>query len=197
MTSSKDASLSPGDVSAILVTKGDTDLQPILDLLPFDDVVVWDNSQCEDLKTYGRHHAELFCKHDVVYHQDDDLLFRDFDGLLAAYRPGRITANMPSPWYEEMGYPEKRQVMLGAGSLIDKGLAEAAFNRYLAVYPFDDDFLTYCDCIAGALIPSHRVDLGYEILPQASAPGRISTMPGCWERKQMMDDRAFAIRDAR
>jgi hypothetical protein len=185
------------DVSAVLITKGDVDLQPILDLIPFDDIVIWDNSKRpEDMKTYGRHLAEAECKHDVIYHQDDDLLFKDFDGLMAAYEPGRITANMPSPWYETVGYDVKRQVMLGAGSLIDKGLAQQALDRYLAVYPFDDDFITYCDCIVGALVPSHRVDLGYEILPQATWDNRMSTVPGCWERKAMMDARAFALRDA-
>lgn len=183
------------DVSAVLVTRGDVDLQPILDLIPFDDVVIWNNSEREDMKTYGRHLAEAECKHDVIYHQDDDILFHDFDGLLAAYRPGRITANMPSPWYEDVGYEQKRQVMLGGGSLIDRGLARKAFDKYLAEYPFDDDFITYCDCIVGALTPSFRVDLGFEVLPQATWPNRMSTTPGCWDRKHMMDRRAFALRD--
>jgi hypothetical protein len=184
------------DVSAVLVTKGDVDLQPILDLIPFGDIVIWDNSVRENMKTYGRHLAEAECKHDVIYHQDDDLLFRGFDGLMAAYEPGRITANMPSPWYEDVGYDRKKQVMLGAGSLIDRGLARQAFDRYLAVHSFDDDFITYCDCVVGALVPSFRVDLGYEILPQAEWPNRMSTVPGCWERKAMMDERAFALRDS-
>lgn len=191
------AVISAGDVSAVLVTKGDVDLAPIIETLPYPEVIVWDNSRCPaDMKTLGRHLAEQFCRNRVIYHQDDDLVFRSHAGLLAAYEPGRITANMPSPWYEQVGYPEKRQVMLGAGSLIDKGLAGAALDRYLAVHPFDDDLLVYCDCVVGALAPSHRVDLGYELLPWADGPDRISTQPGCWERKSMMDARAFRIRDA-
>jgi hypothetical protein len=189
----------PADkVSAVLVTKGDVDLDPILDRFPeFDELIIWDNSKSPvDMKTLGRHLAEQFCRNDVIYHQDDDLIFRNFGRLLEAYEPGRITANMPSPWYETVGYPEKRQVMLGAGSLIDKGLAGQALDRYLAVHPFDDDLLVYCDCVVGALVPSFRVDLGYEILPWADKPGRISTLPGCWERKAMMDNRAFQIRAA-
>lgn len=189
--------ISAADVSAVIVTKGDVDLAPILETLPYPETIVWDNSQLPwDMKTLGRHLAESKCSNDVIYHQDDDLVFRNHDQLLAAYEPGRITANMPSPWYEKVGYPEKRQVMLGAGSLIDKGLAWAALGRYLAVHPFDDDLLVYCDCVIGALVPSFRVDFGYEPLPQCEWPNRISTQPGCWERKDKIDDRAFRIRDA-
>ena len=33
------------DISAIIVTRGDVDLRDILDALPYQDVVIWDNSQ--------------------------------------------------------------------------------------------------------------------------------------------------------
>lgn len=187
--------MTPDQVSAVLVTKGDVDLAPILATLPYEDVVVWDNSKREhDFKTFGRHAAEAECKNDVIYHQDDDLIFRNHEQLLAAYAPGRITANMPSPWYERVEYDKKQQVMLGGGSLVDKGLTRVALNRYLDTYPLDDDFLVYCDCIVGALTPAVRVDFGFEALPQCEWGNRISTQPGCWERKAMMDARAFEIR---
>jgi len=192
--------ISPDKVSAVLVTKGDVDLGDICSNIVaagISEIVFWDNSRSPvDMKTIGRHLAEGFCTNDVIYHQDDDLLFHNIPKLLEAYEPGRITANMPSPWYEQVGYPEKRQVMLGAGSLIDKGLAGQAISRYLEHHPFDDDLMVYCDCVVGALAPSFRVDFGYELLPWADGPGRMSTTPGCWERKAMMDDRAFRIRDA-
>ena len=182
-------------VSAVLVTKGDVDLEPILATLPYEDVVIWNNAEhAVDMKTLGRHLAEAQCKNDVVYHQDDDLLFRNHEALLAEYVPGRITANMPSPWYEKVQYAEKRQVMLGGGSLVDKGLTKIALSRYLERYALDDDLLVYCDCIVGALTPSHRIDVGFEALPQCEWENRISTQPGCWDRKARMDARAFEIR---
>ena len=36
--------LSPRDVTAVIVTRGDVDLQPVLDSLIFDKVVIWNNS---------------------------------------------------------------------------------------------------------------------------------------------------------
>src|SRR5262245_25366483 len=46
------------DVSAVIVTRGNVDLQPILDTLPYDDIVVWDNSKRPtDLKILGRYEA--------------------------------------------------------------------------------------------------------------------------------------------
>ena len=43
------------NVSACLVTRGDVDLTAIIASLPYDDVVVWDNSKRRNLRTYGRY----------------------------------------------------------------------------------------------------------------------------------------------
>ena len=44
-------------VSAVLVTRGNVDMTAIVESLPFDDVVVWDNSIRNDLGIYGRYAA--------------------------------------------------------------------------------------------------------------------------------------------
>lgn len=183
-------------VSAVLVTRGDVDLAPILATLPYEDVVIWDNSEREwDAKPYGRYLAMDEARNEVIYFQDDDVVFTAHDELLAAYKPGRITANMPSPWYERTGYDVQRNAQVGAGALVPKGLSWPAFDRYLAEWPMDDLFLTYCDQIHGILTPSARFDFGYEILPYATAPGRINTSPGAFPRKMTAISRALAIRD--
>lgn len=184
------------DTTAIIVTRGDIDLQPILDTLPYGEIVVWDNSQRPtDEKCYGRFLAMREASNDLIYFQDDDVIFTQHAELRAAHDPGRITANMPSPWYENAGYDQERSVQVGAGSLLERDLPWSAFDAYLAQWPLDDLFLTYCDDIAGILLPSLRVDLGYEVLPHASAPGRIFTTPGSQDRRREVAQRALAIRE--
>lgn len=81
------------NVSAIIVTRGDVDLTPILSLLPEEwEVLIWDNGRKEllrlqdrnvlerhslpvqDLSVYGRYAAIQYASHDLIYVQDDDVL---------------------------------------------------------------------------------------------------------------------------
>jgi glycosyltransferase involved in cell wall biosynthesis len=154
--------LSPDQVSAVIVTRGDVDLEPVLETLPFSDVVIWDNSKRgEDVKIYGRYLAAKEAKNDVIFSVDDDVLFTAYDKLLSAYEPGKIVTNMDPAWVEGAGYGD-RVALVGAGALWDRGLPWRAFDRYLAEHPFDDDFLLECDFVFGTMTPFTRVDLGYE-----------------------------------
>ena len=183
-------------VSAVLVTRGDVDMQPILDTLPYSDVVIWDNSKRpHDMKPFGRYLAMEEAKNEIVYFQDDDVLFASHDKLLEAYEPGMITCNMPSPWYEQAGYAEMGYVQVGFGAIVPKGISQQAFALYLTEYPEDDLFLTYCDQIHGILVPSQRFDFGGVELPYAEAPGRIYTSPGAHDRKMTVVKRALGIRE--
>lgn len=181
-------------ISAVIVTRGDVDLQPILDTIPFEDVVIWDNSVEEDFKTYGRWKAVERTIHPVTFFQDDDILFHRHEELLESFELGRITTNMPSPWWENGSFEFQQLAQFGGGSYVQRGLCEPAFNRYLAEWPEDELFHTLCDLVAGMLTPFHRVDLGFEILPSASWPGRISTAPGNAARRNEMTRRLLAIR---
>jgi hypothetical protein len=188
--------LTASEVSAVIVTRGDVDLNPILETLPYDEVIVWDNStKDEDAKTFGRYLAMEETSHNVVYFQDDDVIFTAHDELLAAYEPGQVTCNMPSPWYEATQYEQLRCSQVGAGSLVPKNLSQPAFDRYLEHWPRDDLFLTYPDHIHGILTPFTRYDFGYVVLPYASAPGRIYTTPGADGRKWTVINRALELRD--
>ncbi len=189
--------LAAKDVSAVIVTRGDVDLSEILEPLPFDDVIVWDNSTKDvDYKVYGRYvAADRLAKHKVIFFVDDDVVFSNFDALLAAYEPGQITSNMPSPWYERTGYDGWRCGMVGAGSLVPKGIWRDPFDLYFRHYPRDDDFLNGCDWVNGVLSPHTRHDFGYRILDVASAPGRLWTSSEGANRRQTLLERATALRD--
>lgn len=182
-------------VSAVIVTRGDVALAPTLEPLPFDDVVIWDNSKRENLKTYGRVKAIEECANDIIFTVDDDVIFTAFDQLLAAYEPGVWVCNMDAAWVEGAGYGDIVS-QSGAGSLYDRDLPGRAVERYLSAYPIDDDFLVYCDAVVGVLCPWRRVDLGYQVREFADGPGRTYTQPGANERKWKMINRALALKQA-
>lgn len=92
------------NVSAVIVTRGDVDLQPVVDTLPFEwELLVWDNGQgrlrginlqeskllakpIDDCAVYGRYAAIEYASHDLIYVQDDDCIVSNpqaiVDGLI-------------------------------------------------------------------------------------------------------------------
>jgi hypothetical protein len=185
------------DICAVVVTRGDVDLEPIVSTLPYGEIVVWDNSEKDrEWRCYGRYLAVAETDKPVIYFQDDDLIFTAHQEILEQFRPDRMVVNMPSPWYEVAEYDKLGQALVGAGSLVPRGLPFPALRRYLSVYPCDELFLNYADVVVGMLTPFERVDLGYEVLDYASAPGRIWTTPGALDRKRTMQQRVMAMREA-
>jgi glycosyltransferase involved in cell wall biosynthesis len=190
----KRAKLTPANVSAIIVTRGNVDLEPCLAELPYDDVIVWDNNEREhDYKCFGRYAAIPEAKNPVVYFQDDDIIFTAHQELLAAYEPGVLVANMDNDWYQ--GYYQGLTVLPGAGSICDADMAADAFGQYLDEHPFDDALLTFGDHAFGILSPSKVVDLGFEVREFADAPDRLYQQPGSTERKWAMIRRAHALKE--
>lgn len=186
--------ISPEQVSAVIVTRGDVDLGPILRTLPYDDVVVWNNADEKvDLKIYGRYAALDRCRHDVVYMQDDDVIFTDHERLLREYTPGVIVANMDQPWIDACGYHDN--VLMGAGSLSDRDVYYRAVDKYLSSYEWDDEWLLECDFAVGVLAPGRKVDLGYLARDFADADDRLYRQPWQAGAKARMLDRARRLRD--
>lgn len=174
------------DITAVIVTRGDVDLEPILETLPYSKVIVWDNSQRPwDAKCYGRYLAAEEAETECVYWQDDDLIFRNHDALLAAWEPGTLITNMPSPWYESMSYDTLGQALVGAGSLCPKGYWREPFDRYRRFFTQDEIFLNYCDFVFGRLIPYTRYDFDYEPFDYCDAAGRIYNHPDSRERRRI------------
>ncbi len=167
--------LNASEVSAVLVTRGDVDLTRILESLPYDDVVVWDNSKRRDLKTYGRYAALPEAKHDVVYFQDDDIVFTHHDELMAAYESDTILANMSQGWVD--GRDLVDSVFVGAGALLDRDIPARAFARYDQLYPRDELFYLYPEALVSIPSKIKRVDLPLEVLPWGYAPNRMNAQP--------------------
>ncbi len=194
--------LQPSEVSAVIVTRGDVDLAPVLDSLIFDDVVVWDNSREHDQMTYGRVLASREAQHSVIYSQDDDIIHtaeaqRD---IVAAYEEGVLTGCMWPEWSAgakaqgiENGYDDL--VFPGSGSISDSWLWGDCVFEYLNEYPMDDFFRLWSDTIIGVISPTRQLDIRFAELPHADNENRMAHLDDAVALKTEAIRRARLIRD--
>lgn len=195
--------IDPSQVSAVLVTRGNVDLTPVLDSLIFDDIVLWDNSTEErDEMTYGRALAVERAKHPIVYSQDDDIIHSPDNQLriLSEYEPGVLVGCMWDEWSEGarlQGIPNGYDdlVFAGAGSVYDRNIPADAAARYLERYPLDDFFRLWADTIIGVVAPNRHVDIRFETLPTATDDFRMCNQPHAAELKAEAIMRARQVRD--
>jgi len=197
-------SVTPAQVSAVLVTRGDVDLTEILaSLEAFDEVVIWNNQLEEDLSVYGRYAGILQARNEIVYVQDDDCLV-DAERLVrvaAAYALERqAVCNMPeSRWAD---YPDS--ALVGWGAVFHRDLPQKAFARFdsadllaTVLSGGAPSFLDRCDNVFTVLTDCVKVDIGFQHLPWAETTGRMFTTPGHADERDRMIDLARRVRDAR
>lgn len=161
-------------VSAVLVTRGDVDLTPILDSIHaagVREIVIWDNSKRRDFKVYGRYRGAFEAhrveepRHPVIYTQDDDCLV-DVAAVLAAYQPGRVVCNMPLAKRSEYAAIAPRIALVGWGACFDENLIHA-LGRYTRRFGADELLLRECDRVFTALNPTTLIDVPVRHLPHA------------------------------
>lgn len=187
--------LRPNDVTACLVTRGDVDMQPILDSLIFENVIIWNNAERPDKKCAGRYFAALEAETPIVYFQDDDVVVPPATqkALLVAYEPGVMVANW-GHGLDADGYDDLP--LVGAGAIVDRELPWQALALYLRVFPEDEAFYYEADFVAGALYPVFRhLWLAFDIRDVCYSGRRLADEP--WQRDLKFDitQRARAIRD--
>lgn len=155
-------------ISAVLVTRGDVGLSPILASLPFDDVVIWDNSRRGDIGVFGRYLAMAEAKHPVIYTQDDDCIV-DAAAVVAEYQPGVVTANVP---VDRRSFYNDGVTLIGWGSVFDRHLYRVLFD-YLEKWDKDDLFSRECDRVFTGLNRCRNIDVPFEHLPHAHGSDRM------------------------
>lgn len=175
--------LSPRDVTAVIVTRGDVDLRPIIGSLIFDKVLIWDNSVRENQMTYGRVLAALEAETDIVYSQDDDILHTraNQEALLRAYEPDSMAGCMWPEWSDgakrqgiQDGYDDL--VFPGSGSISHRDVWTTALEAYLEHYPQDDFFRLWSDTLIGVIAPTRQLDLRFSELPWGNNRNRMAWM---------------------
>lgn len=188
--------IDPAEVTACIVTRGDVDLQPILDsLIDYEDVIVWDNSVRPDWKCAGRYMAAMEAATDLVFFQDDDTIVpveTQLD-LLEEYASENCLANWGHGDNPD-GYDDLPLVC--GGAIVDKWCAWSAIVKYGAVHGLDEAFMYEADFVVGALFRNWRhVRLPFEIRDVAYNGQRLADQP--WQRdlKREITERARAIRD--
>jgi len=145
------------NVSAIIVTRGNVDLQPVLASIPMEwEVLVWNNGQgtvrirtiggdelCAgnpDLSVYGRYAAIEYASHDLIYVQDDDVIVSDpqkiaetwwnvdtFEPVVEDSPDGYLVANMPQEFRHD-GYTDS--CLVGFGACFHRNLPARAFEYF-------------------------------------------------------------------
>lgn len=187
--------MNPSDVTAVLLTRGDVDLDPIRASLPYDRVIVWssDRDTAEGYGMFARYLAIAEAITDVVYVQDDDCLFERHDELLAAFEPGTIVSTY--------GHGENSDglddfVLMHGGAIFERELVAPAFERYLGHYWRDDAFYRYADLVFGGLTPFKHVDLEFAIdYGIAARPNRMAHQDWARVYKHEIADRVRVVRD--
>lgn len=180
----------------MLVTRGDVDLQPIIDsLLDYQDVIVWDNSHRPDWKVAGRYIACLEATTDHVFFQDDDTIVPEDTqiALLEEYTDEECLANW-GHGDNPAGYDDLPLVC--GGAITDWRAAWGCIARYAADYPLDEAFMYESDFVVGALYRDWKhIFLPFEIRDVAYNGQRLADEP--WQRdlKLELTTRARAIRD--
>ena len=186
-------------MTACLVTRGDQPemMARILDsLLPYREVIVWDNSVRRDYLTAGRFLAMAEAENEICYTQDDDVIVprETQQALLDAYEPGMTVANY-GHGENDGGYGDLPLVC--GGGLFNRRLAIEALGAYAAEYgAFGRDENAYVDFLVGVQIPFKHIHEPFEInLAIAQHSSRLVNQPWAAEAKHQVTERARAIRD--
>lgn len=171
-------------VSAIVVTRGDIDIQPVVrSLCNFDEVIVWDNSVEEDLSCYGRFAAISRARNELIYVQDDDVLV-PADYLVGLWHDGHhILANKK---------PEEEWRFLGIGAIFHRDFVDV-FDRYLERWPDRQDFHRVADVVFAYQLPYRSVWLGYGELEWSRAANRMYHQPDHYEVRIRARDRVMSL----
>ena len=158
-------------------------MSPVLNSLPFDDVVVWNNAEREDLSCYGRFAAIAECKHDWIYTQDDDILV-PIPGLLKRWpRKREIFANKP---------PLEEWRFLGVGAIFPRDFVDV-FQRYTERWGQDADFNRVSDVVFAYQHPYSSVWVGYAELEWSRYANRMYHQPDHYEVRIRARDRVMSL----
>jgi len=174
----------PSDVTAIVVTRGDIDINPVVrSLCDFDEVIVWDNSQREDLSCYGRFAAIAEARNELIYVQDDDILV-PANYLVKCWEGKReILANKK---------PEEEWRFLGIGAIFPRDFT-SVFQNYTDRFGGGADFHRVSDVVFAYQHPYRSVWIGYGELEWSRAANRMYHQPDHYDVRITARDRVMAL----
>jgi hypothetical protein len=201
------------DVTAIIVTRGDVDLLPIMETIPDAwEVLVWDNGLgvlrtfenekwgiradgLPDLSVYGRYRAIRYAAHPIIYVQDDDCVVSEPEQIAwesdsggSAY--GQLVCNMPHLF---RGGEREEAVLVGFGAAFHRDLPAAAFERFGRGGIAPSVFKDQCDLVFTTLTPVLKTHVPIEVLDYAFAEDRMYRKPDRQKERRAVYDACVAI----
>lgn len=181
-------------ISAVLVTRGNVDLSPIIETLPFDDIIVWDNSRKKtDIAVLGRYRAMFDAKNDIVYVQDDDCIV-PVSQMVAQWNedPRVMLCNMPA---DHGTYTDS--ALVGWGCIMNRNWAWNALSRYVEFFPLNEDKSLYmtADIPVTVLNRFRRVDFGHQNFDYAYGLDRMYHRDSHDTEREIALQRARYVRD--
>lgn len=187
-------------VVAIVVSKMDRPLGPVLDsILPHVEQLVvvrghggvaerWNAAAAAGMTNAGS----------VLYTQDDDAIV-DVPAVLAAYKPGVVTCNMP-----EDRRPEYQDgcALVGWGAIFDAKLVDTAFRRFwmyahhhaLMETWNDDVFRSEADRVFTGLSTLNLIDVPFEHCEAAHGKDRMGRRANHGDMRQKIRERLQLVR---
>ena len=171
--------IDPAKTSCVIVTRGNVDLSEIRASLPFEDVVIWDNSENNEM-VFGRYCGAERARNDIIAVQDDDAVIEDWPAILAEYKPGVVACNMGPAhraFYQPIGL-----ALVGFGAVFDRSLIQPTMDRYYQRFPKDELFMRECDRVFTALNPLNVITVPYRNLPHEETTQRM------WRERRHVDD---------
>lgn len=160
--------------TAVLVTRGDVDLLPVLRSIP-DSLPgsIWNNAEKpRDEGPYGQFVEGQAATTKLVYFQDDDCVTEPA-AIIAQWEPGKIVCNIPDAHWAH--YRDAPDVLMGFGSCFEQSLILETFLRYVEHFPMDEVLKREPGRIFTALNRQRikRVNVPVTNLPWADAPNRL------------------------
>lgn len=151
-------------VSAVIVTRGNVDLGPVLLRIHADEIIIRRGHG----GVWERFEAARSARHEVVYTQDDDAVV-EMSAVIAAYDRGSVTCNMPADRRRE--YPDGI-ALVGWGAVFHQAAVDV-FDEYLAAWPFDELVRREADRVFTGLNRVKLIDVPFTHLPWAEGADRM------------------------
>ena len=157
-------------IAAIIPTRGDVDLGPIVNRLRQYPEVREIIIEIGDT-VFNRYAAAAKASFQIIYTQDDDCL-TDLRPLIEAYHRGMIVNAMTPEHQRNYANAGRLDTLIGFGAIFDRYLVAV-----LDGWERDELFLRECDRIFTSLIPHHTVYPEIEILNCACNGNRLYRQP--------------------
>ncbi len=193
--------------SAVIVTRGDVDLSPILSTLrDADEIVIRKGHE----GVWERWEAALEAAHEIVYTQDDDCVVNVDEVMAAAlthraelvravpataqYIPSAMVCNMPA--WKRYEYPDDI-ALVGWGACFHKAHVRKALVEYRSAFEPDALFRRECDRVITGISPLQLIDVPFSHLPYAEGEERLGKQKEHGECLRQIRERIYAIRKQR